>query len=100
MRRICYIHGFNSGPESMKAQAVRHYFEGKTEVIIPRLQVSAVAAIEQLMALCGEDGSDLAFIGSSLGGFYALYLAEYYQCPAVLVNPLMNPKKLPARHYR
>ncbi|QGN95718.1 esterase YqiA [Piscirickettsia salmonis] len=93
MRRICYIHGFNSGPESVKAQLVKDYFQGKTEVMLPRLALAPELAIAQLLALCGGDGNELVLIGSSLGGFYALYLAEYYQCPAVLVNPLINPKK-------
>ena len=33
----------------------------------------------------------LAIIGSSLGGFYANWLAEQYACKAVLLNPVIDP---------
>jgi len=36
-------------------------------------------------------GRDLALIGSSLGGFYATWLAEKYGARAVLVNPAVRP---------
>lgn len=33
-------------------------------------------------------------IGSSMGGYYANYLAERYACRAVLVNPAVRPYEL------
>jgi len=35
----------------------------------------------------------MAVIGSSLGGFYATYVAEHTGCPAVLLNPAVNPAR-------
>lgn len=35
--------------------------------------------------------TDLTVIGSSLGGYYANYLAEYWQCRAVVLNPSVQP---------
>jgi len=36
----------------------------------------------------------VALVGSSLGGFYATYLVAKYGCPAVLINPAMQPWQL------
>src|ERR1700694_3379881 len=39
-------------------------------------------------------GNDrLTFVGSSLGGFYATFLAERYGAKAVLINPAIRPAK-------
>ena len=35
----------------------------------------------------------MAVIGSSLGGFYATVVAERTGCPAVLLNPAVNPAR-------
>lgn len=36
-------------------------------------------------------GHQMAVIGSSLGGYYANYIAEHKQCGAVLLNPAVEP---------
>jgi len=43
--------------------------------------------------LASVDESTLAFIGSSLGGFYATSLAEHYRAQAVLINPAVHPQE-------
>src|SRR5688572_14419398 len=52
---------------------------------LPPLAREAMSAIEPLIA------SRPCFIGSSLGGFYATYLAEKHDTRAVLVNPAIDP---------
>jgi predicted esterase YcpF (UPF0227 family) len=37
--------------------------------------------------------SAMAVIGSSLGGFYATAVAEHHGCPAVLLNPAVDPAR-------
>lgn len=60
---------------------------------VPDLAYAPAEAISQLEALI-PSGVELVLVGSSLGGFYANYLAEKYSCKAVLVNPAVYPYNL------
>jgi len=41
-----------------------------------------------------EPGQLMGFIGSSLGGYYSLYLKNRFEVPAVLINPAIRPYEL------
>jgi pimeloyl-ACP methyl ester carboxylesterase len=90
---IAYLHGFNSSPQSHKAQVLGRYMEqqGVGEEYacpaLPPLAAEAIQAIEKLTV--GKPG--VCFVGSSLGGFYATYLAEKHDAGAVLINPAIDP---------
>jgi predicted esterase YcpF (UPF0227 family) len=45
------------------------------------------------MLLTGCDPKKLALIGSSLGGYYATWLAERLGCRAALLNPAVKPPR-------
>jgi predicted esterase YcpF (UPF0227 family) len=49
----------------------------------------AIAQLEALMA--GEESASVALLGSSLGGYYATYLAEKHGVRAALINPAVRP---------
>jgi uncharacterized protein len=49
-----------------------------------------MAVLEREIAAAGP----VALIGSSLGGFYATWLAEHHGLRAVLVNPAVRPWRL------
>jgi predicted esterase YcpF (UPF0227 family) len=89
---IVYLHGFNSSPQSHKAQVLKAYLEGRGLAhlyacpALPPLAADAVREIERLH-LTGKD----CLVGSSLGGFYATVLAEKLGCKAVLINPAVTP---------
>ena len=36
----------------------------------------------------------MVIIGSSLGGYYANWLAEQYRCKAILLNPVIDPWRI------
>src|ERR1041384_5503648 len=87
---IIYLHGFNSSARSHKAQVLARYLEERglgNEYACPDLPphpADALRVIERQPAAC--------FVGSSLGGFYATYLAEKHGARAVLINPAIDPQ--------
>ena len=91
MAAIVYLHGFNSSPSSHKARLLeRHLAErglggGYACPALPPRASEALACIEPLL----EGGTCL--VGSSLGGFYATWLAEKHGLKAVLINPATEP---------
>jgi hypothetical protein len=92
---LIYLHGFNSSPDSFKANLLKHHLETSGrggEFLCPKLpwQFSAAAALID-SSLCSSGKSSVALVGSSLGGYYATYFAEKYGLPAVLINPAVYP---------
>jgi predicted esterase YcpF (UPF0227 family) len=89
---IVYLHGFNSSPQSHKAEVLRRYLAERGLASIyccPALPVSGKAAIEEVERLLPD--RPVCFVGSSLGGFYATHLAEKHGARAVLINPAIEP---------
>jgi predicted esterase YcpF (UPF0227 family) len=98
---IVYLHGFRSSPYSAKAQLLaqrmqqlglaQHYY-------CPQLPASPKAAVALVLDWvrreCGARAPEtLSIIGSSLGGFYATWLAQRLDCRAVLLNPAVQPPR-------
>jgi predicted esterase YcpF (UPF0227 family) len=99
---ILYLHGFRSSPSSMKARllAERMHTLGRAdEWLCPQLPASPTAAMDLALSLIdGIDPGQLSIIGSSLGGYYATWLAERLGCRAALLNPAVVPLKDLDRH--
>ena len=90
---LIYIHGFNSSSQSGKARELISwmYEHGLGEACVcPDLPDRPAAAIALLERLIAQSVGPAKLIGSSLGGFYATYLAEKQGLKAVLVNPCVN----------
>jgi predicted esterase YcpF (UPF0227 family) len=93
---IIYIHGFNSSPASVKARLIRERLEAEGrggEFLAPALPHRPAEAAALLDALLARHRG-VALVGSSLGGYYATYLAEKHGSIAVLVNPAVRPYEL------
>jgi uncharacterized protein len=89
---IVYLHGFNSSPQSHKAQVLGSYLSARglgSRYACPALPPLASDAVREIERRLPE--RDLCFVGSSLGGFYATYLAEKHGAKAVLINPAIAP---------
>lgn len=92
---LIYIHGFNSSALSFKAGLVRSRMAALgrgAEFACPELDHHPKRAIVQIEALMAGAGSAfVALVGSSLGGYYATYLAEKHAVRAALINPAVRP---------
>jgi predicted esterase YcpF (UPF0227 family) len=95
--KILYLHGFRSSPASYKARIVEQRMAvlgHVADLICPQLPASPQAALVLALSLVKDvPANELAVIGSSLGGFYATFIAEQLGCRAVLVNPSVDPLK-------
>ena len=103
---ILYLHGFRSSPESFKSRLLAQVLaaQGRSdEWACPALPASPRLAVELAESLAADlqrragvrQSADrprpgLTIIGSSLGGYYATWLAERLGCRAVLLNPAVH----------
>jgi uncharacterized protein len=99
---IVYLHGFRSSPASRKATLLREAMATRgrgADYLCPALPASPAQSVELVLnTVRGRPGAPLALIGSSLGGYYATWLAERLGCPAVLLNPAIRPQDDLAQH--
>lgn len=91
---ILYLHGFRSSPQSWKVQELQAAMQARglaDQLLVPALSWEPAAAIQQLERLLAGNmasrNAPITLIGSSLGGWYATWLAEKHQLKAVLINP-------------
>ena len=95
--RIIYLHGFNSSPASIKGRQLARAvaaspLSSRPDFYLPpqpHRPAEAIDAVAELIESQAERA--LTLVGSSLGGFYATYLAERFGCKAVLINPAIRP---------
>jgi uncharacterized protein len=99
---ILYLHGFRSSPQSFKARLLGEHLAavGRGDVYVcPQLPPEPAAAIELALGLARPvPPNKLCLIGSSLGGYYATWLAEQLGCRAILLNPALRAFEKLAAH--
>ena len=89
--KLVYFHGFGSAGNSAKSQALKARF-GDDNVWSPNLPLDAFEVIDMVADYVRSvKDYPIIFSGTSLGGFYANYFAQRFDCPCVLVNPAFNP---------
>lgn len=95
---LLYIHGFNSSALSFKAGVLRKRMAElrlADRFFCPELPPGPKRAISLIERCITSGGAQaVSLIGSSLGGYYATWLAERYGVRAVLVNPAVRPYTL------
>jgi predicted esterase YcpF (UPF0227 family) len=93
---LIYLHGFNSSPASFKARLLQSRMKAlgrEAEFIAPALPHSPAETVRLLETLLAQHPR-AALVASSLGGYYATWLAEKHALRAVLINPAVRPYDL------
>lgn len=91
-----YLHGFNSSGQSAKGQYFRNRLAPDT-VLIPSYTAdpdNAITGLTKFIQSAIDNSpvtSPCSLIGSSLGGYYAQYLAHRLNLTAILINPSLQP---------
>ena len=94
---LLYLHGFRSSPRSAKAQQMAARVGAEHPDVtwwcpqLPPSPRAAAALIERGTA--DWPAERMAVVGSSLGGFYATWLAQRRGCRAVVLNPAIDPAR-------
>jgi predicted esterase YcpF (UPF0227 family) len=94
---IVYLHGFNSSGGSAKAAWLRKHLP-EIAVLSPTYPAhvadEAPKVLGAYFAQLRREHPDekLLLVGSSMGGFWARYLAPELKAGMALINPAMNPE--------
>ncbi|SDB82202.1 YqiA/YcfP family alpha/beta fold hydrolase [Acinetobacter boissieri] len=93
--KIIYFHGFQSQAHSVKGLLLRQYcaqYFPDVKVYLPDLNRPPCQVIEHIHSYMAQFPNHRFFcVGSSLGGFYANYIACLYGLKSVLINPVVDP---------
>ena len=99
---LLYLHGFRSSPQSAKARLMAARVQAAHPGVrwwCPQLPPSPRAAAGLIAdGIAGWPRGRMAVVGSSLGGFYATWVAERQGCRAVVLNPAVDPARDLAAH--
>ena len=101
---IIYLHGFNSGGQSQKAVWLRKHLTPArlfAPTYTPHRAAAALRELRKFIRRLQRENPGhhrFMFIGSSLGGFWAQYLAPEFDAKLVLINPSLRPDETLARH--
>jgi hypothetical protein len=102
LTHLLYLHGFRSSPQSTKARQVAAWMHAQRPDVVwwcPPLPPSPLEAMKRVAERVSTwPAGTSAVIGSSLGGFYATWVAERFGWRAVLLNPAVFPARDLARY--
>lgn len=94
---LIYLHGFRSSPQSFKARTLAALVQNQHPGVTwwcPQLPASPRKAMDDIWTgVSAWPREGMAVVGSSLGGFYAACLSQQLGCPAVLLNPAVEPAR-------
>lgn len=93
---LLFIHGFGSSGRGTKAQMLKAWCQEQgisfMSPSLPNIPELALETLQEIIETI-QKHEPVGLVGSSLGGFYATWLANCYELPYVLVNPSVEPYK-------
>lgn len=92
-----YIHGFGSSGNTSKVKQLQEILGPDELVLAPSLSHKPKDDFAMLAKMMW-DHSIANVVGSSLGGFYALALTQWFDIRTVLINPSLDPSTTTARY--
>lgn len=94
---LLYLHGFRSVGLCYKGSLIADFAPDALTPDLPYVPDLAIELTESLIQK-HQKTQKICLVGSSLGGYYATFLAEKYRLKAVLINPVVDAYKtlLPA----
>ncbi|NCC98843.1 MAG: hypothetical protein EOL95_03935 [Bacteroidia bacterium] len=96
MKTILYIHGFNSAGGGTKSELL-HVALPKYKILSPTFDYKNFdAAVKLLNSLMKVNRPDVV-VGTSLGGFLAMYAGYKYNAKCIIINPTTHPSETLAR---
>ena len=96
-KKILYIHGFNSAGGGHKAQELQRMFPD-WQVLSPTFDYKDPAGVQKKLDSLVRTQRVNAVMGTSLGGFFAIYCAKKHKLPAMIINPAFRPSETLAKH--
>jgi hypothetical protein len=95
---IIYFHGYGSSPATDKVTVLKEHFSEVYAFPIDINPAISLPYLEEQIEKIFDDtvnlDTDLIFVGTSLGAWYAGRLAKKYYSPAVLINPCYSFKEV------
>jgi len=90
---ILYIHGFGSSGKGSKALKLREYYHNQSFLAptLTHIPYLAIETLQEIIEYALYKGEEVSLMGSSLGGYMAIYLSHRYNLKAVLINPSTKP---------
>jgi hypothetical protein len=89
MKRIMYLHGLESSNVCDKVDFLRE----RAEVLAPSIDYNKQSLEQELMYMFEAFKPDL-IIGSSMGGFIGMLLANHYNIDCLVFNPAIHSRPI------
>lgn len=102
-KTIVYFHGYGSSAKSDKVELLKAVKDSEVFAydinIDPSISLKELSDQIDLMLLDHpHENTEIVFVGTSLGAWYAAELAYVYGVKAVLINPCFEPQKSLAKY--